>query len=160
MRRKIPPDAFSFYFSLGAERSYDAVAKKYDCSKRAVAKVASKEKWQGRLEDLEQKARAKSDQQILESLEQMNDRHIKTARMLQAKGIAALQALEIKGVPDALKAVQVGLEKERLIRGEPSERTAVNVEEIIKREFAELMVDAEDDGDDEVEETLEAGTVS
>ena len=63
--------------------------------------------------------------------------------MLQAKGIAALQALEIKGVPDALKAVQVGLEKERLIRGEPSDRTAVNIEEIIKREYEHWIVDAD-----------------
>ena len=151
--RKIPPDAFSYYFSLGDERSYKSVARKYKCSERAVAKVAKKEKWQPRLEELEAKARTKSDQQILETLEEMNTRHIRTARMLQAKGIAALQALEIKGVPDALKAVQVGLEKERLVRGEPSDRTAVNIEEIIRREYRDLM--KVEDEDEESEESLE-----
>jgi hypothetical protein len=39
--------------------------------------------------------------------------------MLQAKGIEALQGLQLKSVPDAIKALQIGLEKERLIRGEP-----------------------------------------
>jgi hypothetical protein len=130
----------------------EALSHKYKCSERAVAKVAKKERWQSRLDELEARARAKSDQQILESLEQMNDRHIRTARMLQAKGIAALQSLEIKGIPDALKAVQVGLEKERLIRGEPSER--VNIEEIVRAEYETWMVD-----DDQGEETLENGSV-
>jgi len=168
--RKIPPDAFTYYFSLGDERSYRALAKRYGCSERAVAKMASKEKWQDRLENLESKARAKSDQQILESLEQMNTRHIKTARMLQAKGIEALQGMKIESVPDALKAVQVGLDKERLIRGEPSERTALDIMRELKRDEEELLVDVDEedeqgheeekqeDGDDG-EETVEAGAV-
>jgi hypothetical protein len=46
-------------------------------------------------------------------------------------------------VPDAIKALQIGLEKERLIRGEPSERKTVDIIEIIKAEYAELMVDEE-----------------
>ena len=96
MSRKIPPDAFTFYFSLGPERSYRALAEKYECSERAIAKVAAKEDWQGRLNDLEAKARTHSDQQILESLEGMNLRHIKTARMLQKRGIEAMQSMKIK----------------------------------------------------------------
>jgi hypothetical protein len=159
MSRKIPPDAFTYYFSLGEERSYKTLAKKYGCSERAVAKVASKEKWQNRLEDLEVKARAKSDQQILESLEQMNTRHIKTARMLQAKGIEALQGMQIDSVPDALKAVQVGLDKERLIRGEPSERTALDIMRELKRDEEELLVEVDEDAERDGEGTVEAGPV-
>ena len=34
--KKIPPDAFDFYFSLGPPRSYQAVADKYGVTKRAV----------------------------------------------------------------------------------------------------------------------------
>ncbi len=111
--------------------------------------MASQENWQERLESIETQARENSDQQIQESLEEMTTRHIKTARMLQAKGIEALRSMQIKTVSDALKALQVGLEKERLIRGEPSDRTVVEIEEIIKREYAEWMVDDKEDGDGE-----------
>lgn len=147
MTHKLPADAFAYYFSIGPERSYKAVADKYQCSERAVAKLAAKEDWQARIEEIEAKARARSDQQLLESLEEMNLRHIKTARMLQARGIEALQTMKIKSIPDALKAVQVGIEKERLIRGEPSER--IDIEELIRQEFSDLMVDEEEERGEE-----------
>ena len=47
--RKIPPDAFDFYFSLGPPRSYQAVANKYGVTKRAVTNLAGREDWQRRL---------------------------------------------------------------------------------------------------------------
>jgi hypothetical protein len=39
-QRKIPQDAFEFYFSLGPERSYEQVAGRYGVTKRAVTKLA------------------------------------------------------------------------------------------------------------------------
>ena len=41
MNRKIPPDAFAYYFSLGPNRSYLAVAKHFGVSKQAVTKLAA-----------------------------------------------------------------------------------------------------------------------
>ncbi len=52
-RRKIPDNAFDFYFGLGPSRSYQAVADEYGVTKRAVTKLATKERWQKRLEELE-----------------------------------------------------------------------------------------------------------
>ena len=60
MNRKLPQDTFSFYFSLGAARSYESVAQRYGVSKRAVAKMAAKEQWQERLMAAEQKARERT----------------------------------------------------------------------------------------------------
>ena len=57
-RKRIPPDAFFFYMSLGKDASYDAVAKRYGVSKRAVTRLAVKEKWQERVKELHQKAEA------------------------------------------------------------------------------------------------------
>ncbi len=47
--KKIPPDAFDFYFSPGPPRSYQAVADKYGVTKRAVTNLAGREDWQRRL---------------------------------------------------------------------------------------------------------------
>ena len=44
-RRKIPQDAFSFYFGIGPGRSYQKVAAKYYVTKRGVTKLAAKEGW-------------------------------------------------------------------------------------------------------------------
>jgi len=49
MRRKLPPDAFSFYVSLGVNRSYQAVGKHYGASNTSVSKLAIKEGWQKRV---------------------------------------------------------------------------------------------------------------
>ena len=53
MAKKIPTDAFDYYFSLGPSRSYQAVAEKYGASKRAVVGVAKRENWQKRLLEVE-----------------------------------------------------------------------------------------------------------
>jgi hypothetical protein len=79
--------------------------------------------------------------------------------MLQAKGIEALQGMQIDSVPDALKAVQVGLDKERLIRGEPSERTALDIMRELKRDEEELLVEVDEDEEHEEAERDGEGTV-
>lgn len=141
MNRKLPSDTFSFYFSLGAGRSYDAVAKRYSVSKRAVAKMAAKEKWQERLMEAERKARDRTDEKVAETLEDMNDRHIKVLRFIQSKAIDALKSMRIDSAMDAVRAYTLTVQKERLIRGEPTDRAALDIEQIIKREYATLMVD-------------------
>ena len=138
MNRKIPPDAFAYYVSLGPGRSYEAVARQFGVSKRGVALYAKRENWQARLAEQERKAREAADQKALETLEAMNDRHLKTAKFLQSKGITALQNMAIDNPTSAVRAVIAGLEKERLIRGEPTERTE-NIEAIVKREYATLF---------------------
>jgi hypothetical protein len=47
--RKLPADAFEFYFGLGIERSYQSVADHYGCSKTAVSKAARRENWQAKI---------------------------------------------------------------------------------------------------------------
>jgi hypothetical protein len=61
-RRKIPPDAFDFYFSLGPGRSYQAVAEEYGVTKRAVTKVTANERWQDQIAALERTARESSNE--------------------------------------------------------------------------------------------------
>jgi transposase len=148
MNRKIPPDAFSYYFSLGTGRSYQAVAEHYGVSKRAVSNMAEREGWQARLAELERKARDKADEKALETLEDMNSRHLKVLRFIQNKAIEALKAMSIESAMDAVRAYGLSLDKERTIRGEPNERSAISIEEIIKEEMRELLVVVDDDEPD------------
>lgn len=158
MSRRIPPEAFQYYVGLGPGRSYQAVADHYAVSKQAVVKLANRENWQTRLEEVEEKARQKVDSKAVEDLEAMNARHLRTLRVIQAKALETLKNSNLNSAIEAVRAMELAITKERLIRGEPSERTAVSVEEATKREFNDWMLqhpqgDEEDDTDGDDSDT-------
>ena len=143
---KIPTDAFDFYFALGPSRSYQAVAEKFAVSKRAVTKCASREGWQQRLADLEHRARERSDDKIVESLDAMNSRHLRMWQIVQGRALEALKTFALKDAMAAVKALDTSVKGERIARGEPSERGALNVESLIRSEYAAWMKPAVADG--------------
>lgn len=148
MTRKIPAEeAFSFYAGLGPKRSYRAVAEKFGASKRGVTKLAHRENWAGRLASIESKTRDKADERIVDSLDEMNDRHLRIAKALQSKALRALQALPLEQAKDVIRALELGVKQERLVRGEPTERQAT-IEEMVKAEYDAWLVEVEADGGD------------
>jgi hypothetical protein len=142
VRRKIPGDAYSFYLGLGQARSYEAVARRYQVSKRAVTNLARKEAWQQKVAAADEQARVRAVEKAQESIEEMNDRHLKTMQLVQKKALEALRQTTIVGAMDAVRALAMAVRDERLIRGEPTDRNAVNIEEVIRREYERWMVPA------------------
>ncbi len=125
MGRKLPSDAFSHYLGLGPDRSYQAVAQHYGVSKQAVTKAAQRESWQERLQKVERQAREGVDRRVVETLETMNDRHLKTLRLIQRKALEALSSMPLGTAMEAVRALDISIAKERLVRGEPSDRTGI-----------------------------------
>lgn len=147
MNTKIPADAFTVYCALGPGRSYEALAQKYGVSKRAITKLAAREDWSKRLESIDKKARERADEKVLESLNDMNERHLVAVKFLQRKALDALRTMQLSSAMDAVRALSISLDKERLIRGEPTDRSAVSMEEIVRREYDRWMVSEKtDDG--------------
>jgi hypothetical protein len=144
--KKIPTDAFDFYFSLGPGRSYQSVADRYGVSKRAVTSLAKREDWQRRLLAIEAKARDSSDKDKEQVLEAAYERHMKALRLVFGKGIEALNRMVIDSPADAMRAIRMAIQEERVALGEPTERTAVSIEDTIKREYERWMVVDEDGG--------------
>lgn len=145
MARKLPLNAFEFYASLGPDRSYQAVADHFAVTKRAVTNRARQEQWQQRVAEIEAKARQSAEQRLMEVLEDMNARHIKSLRIVQARALEALRSMPLQTAMEAVRALDVGIRQERLIRGEPSDRTAIQVEDVIRREYSRWMAVAGDD---------------
>ena len=143
MAKKLPTDAFDFYFSLGPQRSYQGVATKYGASKRAVTALAKRERWQERLEKVENEAKANADKKKVEALEAAKERHLQALRLVLGKGIEALTRMHITTPMDAVRAIGIAVRELRVELGEPSERTAVSIEDVIKREYERWMVTAE-----------------
>ena len=145
MRKRVPSDAFDFYCALGTDRSYRAVAARYGVSKQAITSAARRENWQERLAKIEEKARNSSAHQIVENLEQMTQRHLQTLKIVQGKALQTLKSMPLTTAMEAVRALDMCIGKERLIRGEPSDRTAVSIEQVIEREYRHWMTREGDD---------------
>ena len=140
MAKKIPHDAFDFYFSLGPKHSYQAVAEKYQVSKRAVTALAKREDWQRRLLDVEAKARERSDERIAETIDAQKAQHLRALKLMLGKGIEGLGRMAIDTPMDAVRAIGIAVREIRIELGEPSDRTAVSIEDTIKREYERWMI--------------------
>ena len=151
MANKLPKDAFEFYVGLSPDRSYQAVADHFAVTKRAVTNRARKEQWQQRVAEIEAKARQGAEQRLVETLEEMNSRHVKSLRIVQARAIEALRSMPLQTAMEAVRALDVGIRQERLIRGEPSDRTTIQVEDVIRRQYARWMADAGEDPEEPVD---------
>jgi hypothetical protein len=141
-QRRVPHDAFDFYFALGPSRSYEQVASRFGFSKRAIVKVAARERWQARIEQVEAEARVKADRKKSETLEVEKEHHLQALRLVLGKGIEALRAMAITEPMDAVRAIGLAVREIRVELGEPSDRTAVSIEDVIKREYERWMTAA------------------
>ncbi len=144
MNKRLPSDAFGFYLNLGPDRGYEAVAKHFGVSKRAVTTAASRERWQERVAEADAKLRDDAQRQYVDAVRQMNEQHLKVLQFVMSRGVEGLKNAPVSTFGDALKAVSIAIDKERLIRGEPTDRTE-NIEAIVKRETERFLTTATND---------------
>jgi hypothetical protein len=140
VRHRLPPEALAYYLSLGPGRSCEAVRKHFNVSKRTVVKRSVREHWQQKVAEFEAKARAAAEQKAGDDLEAMNERHLKSTRVVQGKALEALRAMPLDTAMNAVRALDLAMRRERRIRGEPTEGATVDVEKLVRREHERWMV--------------------
>ena len=153
--RKIPQDALAYYVSMGPDRSYQKVAEHYGVTKRAIVNVAKRDRWQAQVEELEHTAREDAREKMRATIEATYEQHMKALRLVFGKGVEALKAMAIDTPADAMKAIQLAIREMRVALGEPTDRTAVSVEDTIRREYERWMTVA--DSSDDPEEESDGG---
>ena len=103
--------------------------------------------WQDRLADLEREARQRDAVEQLEALHEMNERHAREGLALQQKAVQRLQTLLDRELApgEAIRALVEGVRLERLARGEVTERTQIERDNLDLSTFsvAELRALAE-----------------
>jgi len=139
MKRRLPADAFEHYFSLGIDRSYEAVAKHFGVHIATVKRHAKKDDWPERLRERERQARELADQKAREQMDQVIERHLKGARILQSKALEALRSQSPDQALRAATALNIAWKHELLILGEPTDRQAQTIEEVTRREVHNLL---------------------
>ena len=137
---KLPADAFTYYCALGDARSHQAVADHFGTTKRAVTKRAVREDWATRLEKIEAEARRTVDAKIAGDLVEMHLRHRKMLTAMAARAATALRDYPLSSGMDGIKAAGLVIKLERLLAGEPTDRSTVDIEAITKREIRELLI--------------------
>jgi len=140
MNRKIPTNAFDIYFGLGPGRSYRAVAERCGVSKQAITKLAKRDGWQGRLQDIEDRSRQDSTQKAVDTVAEMNARHLKMLKAVQGKALETLRSMPLATAMDAVRSLEMTIKHERVICGEPTERAALTVEEVTERELRRWLI--------------------
>jgi hypothetical protein len=140
MAKRVPANAFDTYFRLGRERSYQQIADYFGVSKKTVVALAKSQGWQERVMRMEQDAARKSDSQAVEDLATMRDRHLKMIQVVQGKALEALKSMPINNAHQAVQALMKAIEQERLVRGEPTDRTVLSIEETVKNEYERWLM--------------------
>jgi hypothetical protein len=160
MNTRIPDDAFDFYVSLGADRTYEAVAAHFGVSHSGIKKAARRENWQDRIADIEAEVQGRINKRFADEAEEMRDRHLKTVRAMMGRALKGIQQFPLANGMEAIRAAELTIRLERLIMGEVSERTEVRAEDVIRQEMKRWLVPvgAEVDFAEEFEGSLKRGS--
>lgn len=140
MTIKLPPDAFAYFASLGPARTHKLVADHYGVAARTVQRAADRENWNERIQAIEDEARKAVDAKLAGDLAEMYLRHRKLLTAMAARAATALRDYPLENGMDGIKAASMVIKLERLLAGEPTDRSAVDIEAITKREIRELLV--------------------
>ena len=147
MNRRLPPDAFAYYLGLGVGRSYQATANHFSASKQAVVNLANKEDWPRKLLEAERRVGEAAAKKAEESIEAMNERHLRSLRAIQSKALESLRSLALDTAMDAVRALDLAIRQERVIRGEPGDRSAVDIGQLVRDEHERWLTTVGDDAD-------------
>jgi hypothetical protein len=145
---KIPPEAFDFYVSLGHLRTYQQVADKYGVSRRGVQKVADRDNWGERLDEIEREAQDRSDKALSETVSEIRTRHLKMLKGMAGRALKAMAEHPLASGMEGVRTAEIVIKLERLIAGEPSERTEHTIAEVTRQEIDRFLSPA-DEGRDE-----------
>jgi hypothetical protein len=120
IEKQIHLDAFNYWYML-PKRSNGPVAKKFGVTETSVRKWRHKLNWDARALKRDKALKEKEDKQAVESIADMNARHVKEYKMLQGKALERLTRARIEKDRDAITALDTGIKGERMAKGEPTE---------------------------------------
>jgi hypothetical protein len=69
----------------------------------------------------------------------MSERHLKMTQYVQARALEVIKAVPLNTAMNAVRALDMSMRQERLIRGEPTEVSHTSIEERIKVEYQEWL---------------------
>lgn len=145
--QRLPDEAFAAYVNLGPSRSYQAIADEFGVHKRTVVRTAEREEWATRLAAIEKKAREAVDEKLAGELQ---DRKLRQRKLVLAIASRAAKAISDHPLTDGMqgiRAAELAIKLERLLDGEATENTTIDLEQVIRKETQDLLSVEDDDPD-------------
>ena len=133
MRRKLPPEAYAYYLSLGPSRSYASLAEHFGVNKRTVTARAEREQWQERLKDFERQFQMKAEEHARESIDAMTERHLKMVQVVERRLLEGMRSAPIGSGSQAVRALLATIATERSLRGAPDKSESMTPMEYADR---------------------------
>lgn len=132
--------AFEYWYRL-SPRLMEPVAKKFGVAVSSISNWSAAFGWQLRARDRDLEVRAKTDEKAIETLAQVNVRHIRDAQLIQFEAKKHLIRAKKGSFKDSVLALKEGILLERLAKGEateitklPGQVTLIDIREAIREE--------------------------
>lgn len=133
--------AFAAYRGMGAKRSCIKVAQEFSKNPTVILRWSRQWHWQQRILAWDNEcARIAKEESAIE-IREMKQRHIQISMYLQNRAVNAINELMPRAVSASAIAafLRLGVDLERITRGEPTERTESKTEDITIRNFLSNM---------------------
>lgn len=114
--------AFKIYRDMGRDRSFSKVSKELEKSVTLLSRWSSEDGWVARCEKYDEYVDKTEALSAVEDAKQMGKRHVMEGKLLQAKAIEKIKTLTIQEISPsvAVQMLRMGVDIERLARGEPT----------------------------------------
>lgn len=115
-------EAFSIYRDLGRKRSLQQVANQLGKSLALMGRWSTQDDWVLRAQSYDEYMDQIAAQSAVEEAQEMGRRHIQEGKLLQQKALEKLKILKPKDITPhlALQMLKLGIDVERIARGEPT----------------------------------------
>ena len=135
-------NAFNAYREMGKDRSVRKVAQKLNISNTAVQKMSVRWGWPERAAAWDNHLVQTATRKVENAVEEMVTRHLNIALFLQTKGVNSISESRGPLHPSIAKDfIKLGVDMERLLRGEPTELRGSKAEVSISDPYDELSTD-------------------
>ena len=100
------------------------------------------------MDEIEREAQARSDKALAESVAEIRARHLKMLKGIAGRAVKAIAEHPLNSGMEGVRAAEIVIKLERIIAGEPSERTEHMIAETTRREIDRFVVVEGEDEDD------------
>jgi hypothetical protein len=127
----MPTDSFERFMGLGPNRTYQKLADVLGVSKRSVVRRARRDGWQARIARIQVDAQVKVDAKLADDVADVNERHLKTLRVLQAKALQGLSSMALRSPMDCVRTLDLAIKAERSVLGKDKGEHQTTLEELV-----------------------------
>lgn len=130
-------EAFEYYFSLGGERSYSLVAKKFNKNYRTISQWANRFNWKERIVIRDAEVSKRLSEKTTNAVIDEKANYRKVIKLAMAKLIKELQEEDFKskGIADLEKLVKLDM----LLLGETTEKVELDNKQIIEEKDRQAL---------------------